>query len=308
MTKGNDTLYFTYDAEGKPSTVTYNGSTYYYVTNLQGDVLYIVDSDGIDVVRYSYNTWGECSVLGGTVLGTLNPFRYRGYVYDQETELYYLQSRYYNPEWGRFINADVFVATGQGFVGNNMFAYCNNNPVMGYDPTGHFGLVGAIIATGAIVGGLLGAFSAVTTGGNVFESAIEGCLTGALGATCGLFLNPFVAGAIASIGGAVIDIGTQITTQYVTTKTVNVQKINPWRAAKVGLETGIGAMIPAFGDAASNAVDAFGTALIWTETSTIITCTDIAVTNTIRTVQASQKSTPTNHSNIAFCKRERLLM
>ena len=69
-------------------------------------------------------------------MGTLNPLRYRGYVYDRETGLYYLQSRYYNPEWGRFLNADTFVSTGQGLLGNNMFAYCNNNPVMGCDPCG----------------------------------------------------------------------------------------------------------------------------------------------------------------------------
>ena len=72
-----------------------------------------------------------------TTLGNLNPLTYRGYVYDQETGLYYLQSRYYNPEWGRFLNADALVATGQGMLGNNMFAYCNNNPVMYVDPTGH---------------------------------------------------------------------------------------------------------------------------------------------------------------------------
>ncbi len=62
--------------------------------------------------------------------------RYRGYVFDQETGLYYLQSRYYNPEVGRFINADAYTSTGQGMLGNNMFAYCNNNPVNRQDPSG----------------------------------------------------------------------------------------------------------------------------------------------------------------------------
>ena len=71
-----------------------------------------------------------------STLGTLNPLRYRSYVYDTETGYYYLQSRYYDPEIGRFINGDSFVVTGQGFVGNNMFAYCGNNPVSRYDPTG----------------------------------------------------------------------------------------------------------------------------------------------------------------------------
>ena len=71
-----------------------------------------------------------------STLGVHNPLRYRGYVYDQETGLYYLQSRYYNPEWGRFISADTYVSTGQGLLGNNMFAYCGNNPVKMYDKTG----------------------------------------------------------------------------------------------------------------------------------------------------------------------------
>ena len=65
-----------------------------------------------------------------------NPFTYRGYYYDYDLELYYLQTRYYDPVVGRFINADSYVSTGQGLIGNNMFAYCNNNPVMYVDPTG----------------------------------------------------------------------------------------------------------------------------------------------------------------------------
>lgn len=84
--------------------------------------------------------------MGGSLastLGKLNPFRYRSYVYDEETELYYLQSRYYDPEMGRFINADVFASTGQGLLGNNMFAYCGNNPVCFSDPSGHI-LVGIL--------------------------------------------------------------------------------------------------------------------------------------------------------------------
>ena len=69
-------------------------------------------------------------------LGAVNPLRYRGYVYDSETGLYYLSSRYYNPVWGRFINADSYASTGQGFTGDNMFAYCNDNPVNYNDSEG----------------------------------------------------------------------------------------------------------------------------------------------------------------------------
>jgi len=96
------------------------------------------------VVSYDYDAWGKILTIGGSMastLGTLNPLRYRGYVYDQETGLYYLQSRYYTPEWGRFLNADVFVSTGQGLLGNNMFAYCLNNPSNYHDPSGNFCLL-----------------------------------------------------------------------------------------------------------------------------------------------------------------------
>ncbi len=99
----------------------------------------IVNSSGSPVVNYTYNAWGKlCRTTGSmaSTLGTYNPLRYRGYVYDTDTGLYYLQSRYYNPEMGRFINADSYASTGQGIIGNNMFAYCNNNPVNMADKTG----------------------------------------------------------------------------------------------------------------------------------------------------------------------------
>ena len=139
MTVDDHTLYFAYDAAGTPLSLTYDGGTYYYVTNLQGDVVAILDSTGTEVVHYTYDAWGNLLSTTGAMADTLgyyNPLRYRGYVYDPETKLYYLQSRYYNPEMGRFINADGLVATGQGLLGNNMFAYCGNNPVNGHDPNG----------------------------------------------------------------------------------------------------------------------------------------------------------------------------
>ncbi len=133
-------LYFTYDANGTPMTVKYNGTLYYYVTNLQGDVIAILNSSGNSVVEYSYDAWGNVLSVSGSHASTIgedNPLRYRGYVYDKETKLYYLESRYYNPAYGRFINADAYAATGQGFVGNNMFAYCLNNPVNMMDENGN---------------------------------------------------------------------------------------------------------------------------------------------------------------------------
>ena len=139
MTVGSNTLKFAYDASGKPMMLTYNGTNYYYITNLQGDVMGIVDSTGTIVVNYTYDAWGRPLSVTGTMASTLgvqNPLRYRGYVYDVEIGLYYVSSRYYNPIWGRFLNADILISTGQGMLGNNMFAYCLNNPVCRKDVLG----------------------------------------------------------------------------------------------------------------------------------------------------------------------------
>ena len=109
MSYRGNIMWFTYGADGSPLTIKYNGTTYYYVTNLQGDVVAILNSSGTAVVSYTYDAWGKPLTTTGTMANTLgqhNPLRYRGYVYDRETGLYYLQSRYYNPTWARFINAD----------------------------------------------------------------------------------------------------------------------------------------------------------------------------------------------------------
>lgn len=176
MTVGNDVLYFTYDAQGYPVTVTMNGTVYYYITNLQGDVIAIWNESSGYVADYSYDAWGNSTYNfknPNHTLDDLNPLRYRGYVWDSETGLYYLQSRYYNPAWGRFINADTFVSTGQGILGNNMFAYCNNNPVNMLDSTGELPWVAIIVgcvAVGAIVNNLRNAYYYETSDG---ESEID---------------------------------------------------------------------------------------------------------------------------------------
>ena len=120
-----------------------NNKFYYYIYNLQGDVIALADaSTGKLVVTYTYDAWGKLVEFEDTTansVGTQNPFRYRGYYYDTETKLYYLQTRYYDPDTGRFINADAFASTDiSGVLSTNMFAYCENNPVMRSDPTGMF--------------------------------------------------------------------------------------------------------------------------------------------------------------------------
>ncbi len=138
-------LDFVYDESGKPFALKYstNGTsfqTYYYVLNLQGDVVklihYIPGFEYESVATYEYDAWGNIVSSSGK-LAEINPLRYRGYYYDSETGFYYLQSRYYDPANRRFISADVYASTGQGFVGTNMFAYCNNKPIINSDPSGH---------------------------------------------------------------------------------------------------------------------------------------------------------------------------
>ena len=134
------TLDFFYDESGRPFAFNYTpeGSTpntYYYILNLQGDVVQIIDEGGVLQAEYVYSPWGEIISAEGD-LAEVNPLRYRGYYYDSETGFYYLQSRYYDPENHRFINADSYASTGQGFLGVNMFAYCSNNPVNNFDNDG----------------------------------------------------------------------------------------------------------------------------------------------------------------------------
>ena len=133
MSRGSDELHFFYDAQNKPAVVVYNGTPYSYVKNLQGDIVAILNSAGTAVVNYVYDAWGRPISKTGSMadtLGSVQPFRYRGYVYDEETGLYYLRSRYYNPRHSRFICADCLIA------GNNLYAYCSNRPVYMSDSSG----------------------------------------------------------------------------------------------------------------------------------------------------------------------------
>ena len=151
-----------YDNNGSYIGFTYNGVEYYYVYNLQGDVEAITDAEGTIVAKYEYDEWGyveyELNYNGAVNISEINPIRYRGYYYDSERGLYYLNSRYYDPFMCRFINADGYVSTGQGVTGYNMFAYCGNNPVNRKDPSGQ-GWIAALIATAVVVAVCTIAFS-----------------------------------------------------------------------------------------------------------------------------------------------------
>ena len=132
---GTNTLDFQYDAGGVAVGFNYNGTPYFYVRNLQGDVVAVTDADGTLVAEYAYDAWGNIMVCSGT-MASVNPLRYRGYYQDPITGWYFLQSRYYNPDWRRFLNADSLFIAGDEINGSNMYAYCNGNPVMYQDPSG----------------------------------------------------------------------------------------------------------------------------------------------------------------------------
>ena len=197
----NNALEFVYDDGNQPFAVIYkHGQTtelYYYVLNAQGDVSAILDSSGKLAASYDYDAWGNCTVYDSsakvltdpTSIANLNPLRYRGYYYDAETGFYYLQSRYYDPAICRFINADTFATTdANGLLSANMFAYCENNPVMRTDEDGEIWHIVAGAVIGAVTNGIGTVVSNLVTG----KPATDG-LVGAL-------LSGFVGGMVSATG------------------------------------------------------------------------------------------------------------
>ena len=131
---------------GNASNPTVTTAQYYFIKNLQGDIVAMADATGAIKCSYTYNSWGKVLSIAGpngtpsltdhTNPANINPFRYRGYYYDAENQLYWLQSRFYDPNTGRFLNADGYVSTGQGLLSTNMFLYCLNDPIQFVDDSG----------------------------------------------------------------------------------------------------------------------------------------------------------------------------
>ncbi len=245
MTVGDDILDFSYDANGAPLTMTYNGTVYYYITNLQGDVMSLERADGGSGASYAYDAWGNIIAMSGT-LAELNPLRYRGYIYDQETGFYYVSNRYYDPEIGRWINADIqetLTADFESFAQYNLFAYCFNNPVNMSDETGTWpswakkvviavavvavvaavaavtvatagaGTAAAVIAVGAAKGAAIGMVSGAAMGAatgavshRVSTGSWSGAGTAALNGMSDGALSGAVTGAITGAAGSAIKV------------------------------------------------------------------------------------------------------
>ena len=210
LLKDNTGLSFIYDNSGVIG-FEHNNSTYFYRRNVQGDIITILDSSGAVVVKYIYDAWGNHAVLNpdGTVndsysfIGNLNPYRYRGYYYDIETKLYYLKTRYYDPEVGRFITIDdLQYLDPETINGLNLYAYCANNPVMNVDENGNkwwHWLLGAVavVAMCALMVGI----TALTGGTASFGFAVA---LGALkGAAIGLGVGAVTGAYVGAIAGGI---------------------------------------------------------------------------------------------------------
>ncbi|WP_242845989.1 RHS repeat domain-containing protein [Clostridium novyi] len=143
---GKDKIHYTYDLNDNLISMNLNGQEYYYIRNAQNDIIALNNSRGTTVATYTYDSWGKLLSIkdeNGTDItnnkdhvGYKNPYRYRGYRYDTETGLYYLNSRYYNSEWGRFVSSDEIVGETGTLLSCNMFAYCSNDPINNEDPDG----------------------------------------------------------------------------------------------------------------------------------------------------------------------------
>ena len=240
-------MLFFYDSAGKRVGFANGDTLYYYLYNVQGDVIAIMRAaTGQVVAKYTYDAWGKCTVTNaaGYTVGEKNPFRYRGYYYDTETGLYYLNSRYYNPEFGRFISADSAISnSGKSVNGYNLFAYCFNNPVNMDDQAGNWpswakkivvavavvavvaavaavtvatagaGTVAAVIAVGAAKGAAIGVVSGAAIGAatgavshRVSTGSWSGAGTAALNGMGDGALSGAVTGAITGAAGSAVKV------------------------------------------------------------------------------------------------------
>ena len=227
LIKQSNGLEFIYDNSGVIG-LKYGENTYFYRRDCQGNIIAILDSVGAVVVKYKYDAWGnheaEVASEDYVALAEINPFRYRGYYYDSETDLYFLQTRYYDPEVGRFISRDsIEYADPETICGLNLYAYCGNNPVMNVDPTGcswmdtWWGKLLGWITTAALVVGAVVMIGVVAAG-----VVASGGLLGTVLVGAGVGILAGVGGSIATQGGL-----------------TNIGNINPWSVALSGAIGGV---------------------------------------------------------------------
>ena len=207
LTNDVKTVNYAYDERGA-SGMKVNGKYYYFVRNLFGDVTAIYDNSGVKKAEYSYDAWGTCYMpVNVDGIGSLNPFRYRGYYFVPQIGLYYLTTRFYDYTTGRFLNADVpSIGIEYGFnvpEGCNLYSYCLNNPVMCVDPTGHMPewlkwLIGGVVIAGLAIATIATGGAAGGVAGFILAGALKGA---AIGAVSGALVSGVIGGISSSING-----------------------------------------------------------------------------------------------------------
>ena len=224
-TWGGNALVPLYDNEDSVCGILYNNIPYYFIKNLQGDVIAIVDKDAKTVAEYSYDAWGvvtsavtDTELTNGVDIATINPFRYRGYYYDEEIEFYYLQTRYYSPSIGRFINEDesVYIAISASILGYNLFTYCENDAPNLSDPTGHY--AGALVLSKPILASLGSALPGIMTGISASLASIKAAIA------TSWFIPVCIAAAAIAIVGIVYVVNRVIALMASATQTVSAVK------------------------------------------------------------------------------------
>lgn len=162
--RDNNMIYYIRDEKNNLLGFRYNDDLYFYKKNIQNDIIGIYDKNYKLIVTYEYDSWGKIikildsngnEIEDSSHIAKVNPFRYRSYYYDEETELYYLNTRYYNPEWGRFLNADEIIGSTNDHLGYNLYAYVKNNPIIFKDEDGQFLSLGALVTAAVPVVGAL---------------------------------------------------------------------------------------------------------------------------------------------------------
>ena len=218
-------IYYIRSVDGRLIGFKYNNDTYYYIKNIQEDIIGILDSNYNIVAKYQYDSYGNNIsitdssgnlIVDNNNIANINPFRYRSYYYDRETNLYYLNSRYYNPVWGRFVNADGIIDSNRDIISCNLYVYCSNNPISCRDENGE-GFFSAIL-TSAVVGAL------ANVAGRFVRDMINSAMSKKL-----KFSSPkeyavsAVTGAISGIGYAV---GKPVLTNYIANTVSSASKKN----------------------------------------------------------------------------------
>ena len=274
--KQSNGIEFIYDNSGVAGIV-YNSGTYLYRKDGQGNICALIDNTGNVVVEYKYDAWGNHVIVlsdsSNENLAKANPFRYRGYYYDEETGLYYLKSRYYDSETGRFITIDdISYLDPETINGLNLYVYCGNNPVMNVDPNGYewwkfwewdwakigmialsiveviAGIAVIVISHGSAIGyglGLIGTGISSVIGGALNESNGGTFLAGWAGGQVGGLISTFIPGIGSAIGAFV----SSIITDAIDGKDINWG--NAWLSAGIGFLLGIPSGV--FGDVAAKA-------------------------------------------------------